>query len=76
VMTALSDALGDWPRYRQVLRHLMTTPDVTWRLDDPLPLLTMPWTAWPILRAARRARKTFGEVAMLDFAFTARDEAP
>jgi ATP-grasp domain len=76
VMTALSDALGDWPRYRRVLRHLMTTPDVTWRLDDPLPLLTMPWTAWPILNAARRARQTFGEVAMLDFAFTARDEAP
>lgn len=81
VMTALSEAIGDWPRYGRVLRHLMTTKDVTWRLADPLPLLTMPWTAWPILSAARRARRPFGEVAMLDMAyregaFTAAPGAP
>jgi hypothetical protein len=76
VMTALSEAMGDWPRYRRVLRHLVTTPDVTWRLDDPLPLLTMPWTAWPILSAARRSRRPFGEVAMLDFTFSAKAEEP
>ena len=76
VMTALSDAIGDWPRYRRVLGHLLRTPDVTWRLDDPLPLLTMPWTAWPILSAARRERRPFGEVAMLDFAFSAAAAEP
>jgi ATP-grasp domain len=76
VMTALSNAIGDWRRYRDVLHHLLTTPDVTWRLSDPLPLLTMPWTAWPILSAARRTNQTFGEVAMLDFAFNAKGAAP
>jgi predicted ATP-grasp superfamily ATP-dependent carboligase len=48
------------------LRNLLSTPDVTWSARDPLPLLTMPYTAWPIMRDAARKRVPFGEVATLD----------
>lgn len=61
------------------LRRLLTTRDVCWSARDPLPLLTMPWTAWPILREAARRRVPFGEVATLDvgwFEGEARPDAP
>jgi hypothetical protein len=48
------------------LRGLLGTRDVCWSARDPLPLLTMPYTAWPILREAARRRVPFGEVATLD----------
>jgi len=51
------------------LRGLVTTRDVTWAARDPMPLLTMPWTAWPILREAAHKRVPFGEVATLDVAW-------
>lgn len=52
------------------LRNLLTTRDATWSARDPWPLLSMPWTAWPIIRDAARRRVPFGEVATLDLAFT------
>lgn len=64
------------------LRNLLTTRDATWALRDPWPLLSMPWTAWPIMREAARRRVPFGEVATLDLAWpgedppTTRDAAP
>jgi hypothetical protein len=48
------------------LRNLLTTPDATWRARDPWPLLSMPYTAWPIMRMAAQRRVPFGEVATLD----------
>jgi glutathione synthase/RimK-type ligase-like ATP-grasp enzyme len=48
------------------LRNLVSTRDVTWSVRDPWPLLSMPVTAWPILREAARKRVPFGEVATLD----------
>lgn len=48
------------------LRNLLTTRDATWSARDPWPLLSMPWTAWPILREAARRGVPFGEVATLD----------
>ncbi|MBY0338699.1 MAG: ATP-grasp domain-containing protein [Acetobacteraceae bacterium] len=51
------------------LRECGARPDVTWNRADPLPFLTMTWTAWPIIRAAMRHRATFGEVAMRDLAW-------
>lgn len=41
-------------------------PDVSWSWRDPLPFLTMTWTAWPIIRLARARGVPFGEVATLD----------
>lgn len=62
------------------LRQLLTTPDATWSAGDPWPLLSMPWTAWPILREAARRRVPFGEVATLDLGWagppTTTDAAP
>jgi hypothetical protein len=49
-----------------IMRALMTTRDVSWSSRDPMPFLTMTWTAWPIIRAARERKTTFGEVATLD----------
>jgi hypothetical protein len=54
------------PRFLGHLRNLLTTRDVTWSGRDPMPLLTMPVTAWPIMREAARRRVPFGEVATLD----------
>jgi hypothetical protein len=45
---------------------LLTTRDVTWAARDPWPVLSMPYTAWPIMRDAARKRVPFGEVATLD----------
>ncbi|WP_372621443.1 ATP-grasp domain-containing protein [Falsiroseomonas sp.] len=63
------------PALGRNLRNLLTTRDVCWRARDPLPLLTMPWTAWPILREAARKRVPFGEVATLDIGWF-EGEAP
>jgi dienelactone hydrolase len=48
------------------LAQLFSTPDVSWRWNDPWPLLGMPYTAWPIIAAANRAGVSFGEVATSD----------
>jgi len=69
-VTETQNAFGDWPRFRANLRHLFGTRDVTWAARDPLPLLTMPWTAWPIISAARAKGVPFGEVATLDVGWT------
>jgi hypothetical protein len=70
-LTETQNAFGDWPRFRRNLHHLLATRDVTWSARDPLPLLTMPYTAWPIIRAARRTGVPFGEVATLDIGWAA-----
>lgn len=53
-------------RFPANLRALLTTPDVTWRRDDPWPFLSMTWTSWEIIRLAMQKGTTFGEVATLD----------
>lgn len=75
-LTETQGSFGDWPRFRANLRHLFGTRDVTWAARDPLPLLTMPWTAWPIISAARRAGVPFGEVATLDVGWQEAPVAP
>jgi predicted ATP-grasp superfamily ATP-dependent carboligase len=50
----------------QGIAQLFSTPDVSWRWNDPWPLLGMPYTAWPIIAAANRAGVSFGEVATSD----------
>jgi hypothetical protein len=53
-----------------ILRALAATRDVSWTARDPMPFLTMIWTAWPIIRAARQRNVPFGEVATLDVGWT------
>jgi hypothetical protein len=57
----------------EAFRTLLRARDVTFRLADPLPFLTMTATAWPIIRAAMAEGVSFGEVAMRDVAFTLDD---
>ncbi|MGL6043494.1 MAG: ATP-grasp domain-containing protein [Sandaracinobacteroides sp.] len=52
------------------LRDLFATDDVSWDRRDPLPFLTMTYTAWPIIRAARATGLSFGEVATRDIDWT------
>lgn len=58
------------PRFRRNLRCLLEAREVTWDSRDPWPFIGMPYTAWNIIALAARERMTFGEVAMLDFAWT------
>jgi glutathione synthase/RimK-type ligase-like ATP-grasp enzyme len=52
--------------FRENLRQLFSTRDVTWDWHDPMPFLTMTATSWPIIRMAMARGVTFGEVATLD----------
>jgi hypothetical protein len=52
--------------FRENLRQLFTTRDVTWDRRDPMPFLTMTATSWPIIRMAMARGVPFGEVATLD----------
>lgn len=52
--------------FRENLRQLFSTRDVTWDRRDPIPFLTMTATSWPIIRMAMARGATFGEVATLD----------
>lgn len=52
--------------FRHNLRCLLEARDVTWRRDDPWPLLSMPWQARGIILEALRRGVPFGEVATLD----------
>jgi ATP-grasp domain len=74
-VTETQGSFGDWPRFRANLRHLFGTRDVTWRAADPLPLLTMPWTARPIISEANRRGVPFGEVATLDVGWNPAEPA-
>jgi len=65
-LTEAQGAFGDWPRFRRNLALLASTRDVTWDRRDPWPFLSMTWTSWEIIAAARRLRAPFGEVATLD----------
>jgi predicted ATP-grasp superfamily ATP-dependent carboligase len=44
------------------LAAMWSARDVTWRLSDPLPLLTMPITSWPMIMKSIKTGKSFGEV--------------
>jgi hypothetical protein len=51
-------------------RDLFTTNDVSWSRADPMPFLTMTYTAWPIISAARQTGLSFGEIATRDIDWT------
>jgi hypothetical protein len=52
--------------FRENLRQLFTTRDVSWDRHDPMPFLTMTATSWPIIRMAMARGVPFAEVATLD----------
>jgi hypothetical protein len=42
---------------------------VTFAAADPLPFITMPWTAWPILSRSMREKRSMGEIATDDISW-------
>lgn len=52
--------------FRENLKALAGTRDVTWHAKDPMPFLTMTWTSWEIIQLAMARKATFGEVATID----------
>ncbi|MBM4233891.1 MAG: ATP-grasp domain-containing protein [Gammaproteobacteria bacterium] len=58
-------------QFRRNLQCLLQAREVTWEAKDPWPFIVMPYTAWNIIALAASKRMTFGEVAMLDFAWSA-----
>jgi predicted ATP-grasp superfamily ATP-dependent carboligase len=66
---------GFWAK----LKAMLAARDVCWRLDDPLPLLTMPATSFAMIWKSIRTRKSFGEVFTDDIVWFdghALDEPP
>jgi predicted ATP-grasp superfamily ATP-dependent carboligase len=57
---------SDRSRFRSNLRHLLSAHDVTWGAHDPLPLLTMPFTASQIIARSIAKRESFGEASTFD----------
>jgi hypothetical protein len=74
-LTESQAALLRGERTLPMLRALASTRDVSWSASDPMPFLTMIWTAWPIIRAARERKVPFGEVATLDVGWTGEPSA-
>jgi predicted ATP-grasp superfamily ATP-dependent carboligase len=52
--------------FKEQLKRLFSTRDVTWDTSDPWPFLSMMFTSWPIMRMAMAERVPFGEVATRD----------
>lgn len=52
--------------FKDQLKRLFSTRDVSWDRSDPWPFLSMMFTSWPIMRMAMAERVPFGEVATRD----------
>jgi len=73
-MEELQKGFGNAQKTRAALAHLVACRDVTWSWRDPLPLLTMPWTARDIIKAAHRDAVPFGIAATRDLVWTGTGE--
>ncbi len=73
-MEELQKGFGNAQKTRAALDHLIACRDVTWAWRDPLPLLTMPWTARDIIKAAHRDAVPFGIAATRDLVWTGAGE--
>lgn len=73
-MEELQKGFGYSQKTRAALDHLIACRDVTWAWRDPLPLLTMPWTARDIIKAAHRDAVPFGIAATRDLVWTGAGE--
>ena len=73
-MEEMQKGFGYGQKTRTALAHLIKCRDVTWSWRDPLPLLTMPWTARDIIKTAHRDRVPFGIAATRDLVWTGTTE--
>ena len=57
------------PDFMGNLKIMLAARDVTWSKTDPMPLLTMPMTAFTIIAKSITQKKTFGEVSTEDISW-------
>ena len=62
--------------WRAVLGHLFRASEVSFRWDDPLPFLLMPYAAWPIMSQALFGELSFGEAATRDIEWLTEETEP
>jgi predicted ATP-grasp superfamily ATP-dependent carboligase len=65
-LTEVQKSMFGGTEFRKNLATFLRARDVTWSLRDPLPFLTMPFTASQIIWMSIKKGTTFGEVATLD----------
>jgi predicted ATP-grasp superfamily ATP-dependent carboligase len=57
------------PKFNDNLKSMLSSRDVTWSRSDPMPLITMPITAFTIIAKSISQNKTFGEVSTDDISW-------
>ena len=57
------------PKFMDCLHHMLSSRDVTWSTTDPMPLLSMPFTAFTIIAKAIQQKASFGEVSTADISW-------
>jgi predicted ATP-grasp superfamily ATP-dependent carboligase len=65
-LTEVQKSMFSGADFRKNLAKFLRARDVTWHWRDPLPFLTMPFTASQIIWLSIKSGTTFGEVATLD----------
>ncbi len=65
-LTEVQKSMFSGTDFRKNLATFLRAQDVTWQWRDPLPFLTMPFTASQIIWLSIKSGTTFGEVATLD----------
>jgi predicted ATP-grasp superfamily ATP-dependent carboligase len=56
-------------RFGANVKAMLSSRDVTFSASDPMPFITMPWTAWPILSRSMREKRSMGEIATDDISW-------
>jgi hypothetical protein len=68
-LTETQGSMFDPVRFGPNLGALLKARDVTWDARDPWPFVTMPVTAFQIIAASIRERRSFGEVSTSDISW-------
>jgi predicted ATP-grasp superfamily ATP-dependent carboligase len=74
-LTEVQKSMFSGADFRKNLATFLRARDVTWQWRDPLPFLTMPFTASQIIWLSIKSGTTFGEVATLDVGWYADPDA-
>ncbi len=68
-LTETQKSIFDRALFKRNLGYLLKARDVTWSVRDPLPLLTMPMTAYQIIGRSITRGESFGEASTFDISW-------
>ncbi len=57
------------PKFRENVKNMRASQDVTWSAHDPMPFVSMPITAFTIIAKSIQQQKSFGEVSTADISW-------